>query len=278
MSRFTCQIPIDPKGYRWENEGGYGLEDGEELYERSLSLLGNSEEEIWSEWHEKGSAALPGETYDPFVVEPALYRIFAALEVRPEAILQFVHKYGSTRTVFDVIERTETNSLEEWRRRIEELREANTVADEYVSSQSTRGRRRDRTAALDLVNESLGWAELHATAVLRQNGAIDVRIAAHDLWSVMRLQLAEAIIDQKHYRECEYCQKPFEVSPQVNRSDRLFCSDNCRVKAYHRRKRQAIDMRNAGKPLREIAKVTQSDLDSVKKWISADGKRKSAKR
>jgi len=266
MSRFTCQVPIDPKGYRWENQGGYGPEDGQELYERSLCLVGNSEDKVWQEWNEEGSASLPGEPYDPFIVEPALYRMFAALEVTPDAILRFVHKYGSTRTIFDIIEGTDTNTLEEWRTRIDELRDAVRAADEYVTSQLSRGRR-NRTTALALVDQSLGWAELHATAVLRQNGTIEVRMAAHDLWSVFRLQLAEAIIDQKHYRECEFCQKPFEVSPQVNRSDRLFCSDNCRVKAYHRRKRQALEMRAAGKTLREIVKATRSDMETIKKWI-----------
>jgi transposase len=39
------------------------------------------------------------------------------------------------------------------------------------------------------------------------------------------------------------------------------------VKAYQRRRKQAIELRKAGKPLREIAKRTQTPLETVKNWV-----------
>ena len=54
------------------------------------------------------------------------------------------------------------------------------------------------------------------------------------------MQVVESVVERKQYRTCEYCGKPFELTPQINRSDRVYCSDNCRVKAYQRRRKQAI--------------------------------------
>jgi hypothetical protein len=87
------------------------------------------------------------------------------------------------------------------------------------------------------------------------------------LLDVLDVQLLSAIADLKRYRDCEFCGKPFELTPQVNRADRVFCSDTCRVKSHQKRKRLAIEMRKAGKPLREIAKATQSDIATVKRWL-----------
>jgi transposase len=63
------------------------------------------------------------------------------------------------------------------------------------------------------------------------------------------------------------------VTPQVNRADRVFCSDNCRVKAYQRRKKQAIALRQQGESLRAIVKATGSDMESVKRWVEGVGRK-----
>jgi hypothetical protein len=90
---------------------------------------------------------------------------------------------------------------------------------------------------------------------------------AYNLLDAMKLQLADAVVERKSYRNGEQCANPFEVSPEFNRSDRVYCSDNCRVKAYQRRRKQAIAMRSKGKRLRDIAKKLGSDLPTVKKWV-----------
>jgi hypothetical protein len=59
-----------------------------------------------------------------------------------------------------------------------------------------------------------------------------------------------------------------EMSPDVNRADRRYCSDACRSRALRSRQKQAAEMRAAGKTLREIAKVTGSDIDIIKKWLA----------
>ena len=72
----------------------------------------------------------------------------------------------------------------------------------------------------------------------------------------------------------DHCGKPFELTPQINRADRIFCTDNCRVKSYQRRRKQAIAMRAEGTALREIARTLNSDLPTVKRWVGESKKEK----
>jgi transposase len=46
------------------------------------------------------------------------------------------------------------------------------------------------------------------------------------------------------------------------------------VKAYQRRRRQAIAMRAKGTALREIAKTLNSDVPTVKRWVGETQKEK----
>lgn len=85
----------------------------------------------------------------------------------------------------------------------------------------------------------------------------------HVVW----LQFAAAYLGEKQYRECATCGSPFEISPDVHRTNRKFCSDTCRVKHYQRRKAKAIKLRAKGEKLRAIAKETGTDVEQVKKWV-----------
>jgi len=105
-------------------------------------------------------------------------------------------------------------------------------------------------------------------AASSSNGKVRIENVCANLLHVMHIQMAVALVEEKQYRDCQHCNKPFELTPQVNRADRLFCSDNCRVKAYQRRKKHAIDLRREGKSLREIARTTDTDIDSVKAWVA----------
>jgi predicted nucleic acid-binding Zn ribbon protein len=86
-------------------------------------------------------------------------------------------------------------------------------------------------------------------------------------------QLAESVIDEKTYRQCLFCDKPFEVSQQRSRSDREYCSGTCRVKAYQRRRKRAIKMREEGSALSAIAKAVGSDVKTVKKWVKGTSRK-----
>ncbi len=265
MSLFTADIPVDPKGYEWINSGGYGPEDDQDHYEGSLELCWRSADELREQYRETSEVAFTN-YYNPFVKEPALFRIFANLEVEPNAILKFANQYGDFATLWNMSEGVEY-FLEDWRLAIDGMQEAVQQADEFIAAEESRRKRSKNTkAVIELVNEILGEAEIFLTAS-QQNGGIGLRMHAMNLLSAMRLQLVDAITEEKRYRKCEHCSKPFEVSPQVNRSDRMFCSDNCRVKAYYRRKQKAVTLREEGRSLREIAAEIGSDMQTLKSWL-----------
>jgi hypothetical protein len=48
-------------------------------------------------------------------------------------------------------------------------------------------------------------------------------------------QLAEAILGNRQYRQCQQCPRWFVLAPDVGRADKRYCSDACRAAAYRRR-------------------------------------------
>ena len=261
MSRFIARIAMSPDGYRWSKYEHY--------------KPGRDDIFIFLDWtrqhsireHYNTSGKLPEvHCYDPFVEEPALYRIFAGLEPSPEAILGFAEKYGDFTTVAQVLE-GEEHHLMEYKREISAMRAAVEAADEFISASLAAKTKVVSKRLLVKINETLGTAPLYMSAV-PEGERVTLRLVVDSLLDAMKLQLAEAIADRKRYRGCEFCNKPFEVTPQINRSDRVFCSDNCRVKAYQRRKKQAVELRESGRSIRAIVKATRSDLDTVKRWLA----------
>jgi hypothetical protein len=102
----------------------------------------------------------------------------------------------------------------------------------------------------------------------RINGRMSLQLEVDDLLSVLWVQFAVAVAEDKSFARCQFCNRPFELAPQINRADRVFCSDNCRVKAYQQRRKLAINLRQQGETPRSIAKATGTDLQTVKKWIT----------
>jgi len=95
------------------------------------------------------------------------------------------------------------------------------------------------------------------------------RLRGEHLVTAIWAQFASAVVDSKEYRHCDTCGKPFELSPEVARTNRLFCSTPCRLKAYRRRMREAVRMHNRGKALKSIADKLGSDVTTVRGWIKA---------
>lgn len=272
MQRFSASIVRCPEGYHWENVGGYGPEDGDLRYAESLALRPSGDRDLWLRWSEEGGVPSTY-LYDPFIKEPALFRIFAMLKPTQEAVLEFANNYGDialyANEFFDGNDDlSDGASLKGWRDGIEMMRDWVVEADELVRKQTLRRERQKHTQAVaDFVDEILSTVPVFMKTTA-QNGVAGIRAYTYTLFDAMKLQLVDAIVEQKKYRACENCGKPFETTPQVNRSDRIYCSDNCRVKAYQRRRKQAIELRHAGRTLREIAKAVGSDMPTVKKWVS----------
>lgn len=81
------------------------------------------------------------------------------------------------------------------------------------------------------------------------------------------LQFAQAISGEKDYRECAQCRKWLEVSPNVARKNKLFCSNACRSQAYRGRQEEARQLHAKRVPLKEIAKRLGTDSTTAKGWI-----------
>ncbi len=106
----------------------------------------------------------------------------------------------------------------------------------------------------------LDWPDGKYQLVTRPNNLLGA------LW----FQFASSIAGNKTYRACDVCGRAMEMSPDVNRADRRYCSDACRSRAMRRRQKKAAEMRQAGKTLRAIAKATGSDMATLKKWLGED--------
>ncbi|MFH1920114.1 MAG: helix-turn-helix domain-containing protein [Planctomycetota bacterium] len=131
-------------------------------------------------------------------------------------------------------------------------------------------RRGDRSAVdkLDVIINRTGYTTLTMTSARGPTGQMELGFhIGGDLLTALWCQFVLAVAENKQFRRCATCNRPFEVSPEVNRKDRTICSDACRAKAYRRRKASALKLREAGKNLREIAKEIGSDPQTIKGWL-----------
>ena len=111
----------------------------------------------------------------------------------------------------------------------------------------------------------------HCKPAFRRRGrSYEIAFEPDSPASVIWLQFALAVAEDKRFRPCEVCGRSFELSPDVNRTSRVYCTNACRVKAYRQRKDKAQRLRAKGKTLREIAAQLGSTTETVKEWLKPD--------
>jgi hypothetical protein len=77
----------------------------------------------------------------------------------------------------------------------------------------------------------------HTRSVLEWSGKRMSRLAlAKNLLGTLWLQFERSIAGMREYRRCLTCGDYMEISHTVTRSDKEYCSDACRAKAYRNRK------------------------------------------
>ena len=258
MSQFEADIKVDPDGYEWVAINPESLKDPDN-WDVTLVLSGKTAAK------KKRKAAAASNSYDPFEDEPALYRIFAAVEPTQSAIVEFANQYGELSEPAASLYGMGT-SLGEWKRAIARMRKGIAIADEAARTKTARAKKSMAPIVEPLMRDLLQTVSLWLTPKPWEEG-FRVKATVTGLGNVLKVQLAEAIAGNKQYRSCEQCSKPFELSPEFNRADRLFCSDNCRVKAYQGRKRRAIALRQEGKSLRQIVRETNTDIETARRWL-----------
>jgi hypothetical protein len=102
-------------------------------------------------------------------------------------------------------------------------------------------------------------------------GHLVLSFVPNSLKGALWLGLAQAVNANAEHRLCDECGKPFEVSRTASRtafrSNRLFCTNACRSKAYRGRQEKAREMFNNGKSVEEIVAALEARADAVKGWI-----------
>jgi predicted nucleic acid-binding Zn ribbon protein len=250
--RFCGFVSRCVDGYAWEPRGGGPSPKGGEREAKGLLLQPRSSN--------------IENYFDAFEREPALFRIFAQLAPTPDEILGFANQYGDL-AVFDEDPQKRGDSLWTWREEIAKFRKLVAKADQLRDRpESSQGQRKQAQDIAKFIEPLLFSGSVFLTPAV-QNDSIDLVANVFSLTQVLNIQLVMAIVEGKTYRTCDHCGKPYELTPQINRADRIFCSDNCRVKAYQRRRKQAIAMRAKGTALREIAKLLNTDLPTLKRWV-----------
>jgi hypothetical protein len=244
--------------------------------------------------------------YDVIRDTPALFWAFAELSPTPDAIKAFADRYG---LAFKPVERywslgewkneiADMNAaVRLWRALLDQdpdglkehvawtragLEWLGPLADCSVYLRDKSYRAGDILfPARDLLDQTFS---LKATAGIKvipgrlPNGALDIQLQVEMLADALWLQFAMAVAENKQFRRCQWepCGRMLAVSPdrpgkgRRGRSDRQFCSDSCRVKAYLRRRETAIEMRSKGAKLREIAKAVDVDMKKLKDWLKED--------
>lgn len=261
MPRLRFLVPLDPGGYRWIRRAPRSLDADPAA---SLCLVGTEYAKIRRQckqkelWDVRTYELSP--TYDPCAREPALFRVFADLDGSESAVVAFANRYGDIAQLSEIVLEEYQLTLADWRKWILKFRAATKRADQLIRRSATA---QEVQAFVDELLEGLDAS----VRIKPSDSGPGVDVTGIGLLDAMKLQLVDALTERKGYRKCEFCGRPFEIRPQVNRADRIFCSDTCRVKAYKRRKKEALALRQNGLSMREIAKRTNTEIASLKKWF-----------
>ena len=93
------------------------------------------------------------------------------------------------------------------------------------------------------------------------------QLEAVSLCGALWLQFWHAVTGDHDYRRCEQCMRWFEVGANT-RADAKYCRDACKSRAYRSRRDRARTLRAQGASLRAIARELESEIKTVKKWVS----------
>ena len=97
-----------------------------------------------------------------------------------------------------------------------------------------------------------------------------LHLVPEGLVGALWLQFAKAIENDSEFRRCAECNIWFELAPGTARSDKLYCSNACRTKAYRRRRAEAVRLHAEGRTVVEIAEHVQADVESVRGWVQRE--------
>lgn len=124
------------------------------------------------------------------------------------------------------------------------------------------------------INEGLHYTADRVAAQMDwdpKRGRPVLGFAAPTLLAAAWLQLADAVDNDRSFSRCRECGVWLAVGPDAARPHRRFCSDRCRVKHFRQRQERARQLFTLKKTFEEIALELDSDVATVKKWITGFG-------
>jgi hypothetical protein len=121
-------------------------------------------------------------------------------------------------------------------------------------------------------NEAMHDTRLRLGTTKGSGVKLRVQVKSSCLWTALWLQFALAMAGDRRFQQCSGCDRWFELNPDVNRADKVWCSDACRVRATRRRREHVLRLHREGRTVREIVKQTGAKPESVKAWITKEKK------
>jgi hypothetical protein len=241
--------------------------------------------------------------YEPFK-QPGLFRTFAILDPTKDAILGFANRYGhlgddaefpddhpAPRDLDPELDADELRFVPEeerslpirdwcrrerfyyslpepmsrWTRAIESMRRCVEKWDQF------RDGALDRSGVdnlLEEINEQLVFqVELMLRPRERSPNLFTIEYVPRHLLAALWIQMAQAVAENKSLRECPGCGRWFEWSSKGYLRSRHYCKDACKSQAYRNRKIKAVQMAEAGRNPKEIAKCLDTRVAIVKGWL-----------
>lgn len=83
----------------------------------------------------------------------------------------------------------------------------------------------------------------------------------------------QAIAHRARIYSCDRCGRFFQVADKAANTKQHYCGNTCKVAAYRERKRTAAMLRAEGATLLQIARMTGSDVETIKGWLADKGVR-----
>ena len=191
---------------------------------------------------------------------PAIFRMFADVGPDHQSILNFANRFGL------LTDAVSGESLAFWQEQISDMRSlvdlwekaTSLCSDLEKASRVVKSMEGHEMMAGDTVAHALHFTLdvavdhfdclilrvnqriSNVTAALCRNftdgaeDSVQLQLRPNNLLQAMWLQFGQAIAANKSFRKCQ-CGTWFEISRKVARSDKIFCTEACKARAYRQR-------------------------------------------
>jgi DNA-binding NarL/FixJ family response regulator len=242
------QWPVAVNGYKWHADSDLGM----------ITLV------PVKEW--------PLRHYKPLKEFTGLFRTFAELKPDKETILAFANRYGPMGFAADrhkkqsggAASRRCEDRFEAWVQEVHDMQVAIALSDRVKEGNV-------QADEVETLRQAVDNHILNAVSVRLLNepdrGGLVLKMRPYTLRGALWLQLAQAVSAGKDFRPCGACGKWFELTPDIARKNRLFCSEACRSRAHRAKKEKAVELLAAGKSEKEIADELATTVKVVRGWL-----------